>query len=281
MSLVRRDTLDRHRALIGSAVRIIERELENDLGLDDLARRLGVSPFHFHRLFTANVGEPPAAHVRRLRLERAALRLKHSRRSVTEIAFAAGYETHESFTRAFKSRFGMPPRQFRAQASRQLETIDIEPRIVPVPARRIAVIRHVGPYDEIAVPFRKVVEWAGRRGLLAGAKLLGVYWDDQCITPPQRTRCEVGLYVDDYAVGDGEVSVRYLPAGDYAVFSHHGSSADRRRTYDLVYGRWLPEQRREAANEPPIEVYATYSGALDALDRVTNVHVPLAPRHAA
>ena len=75
--------------------------------------------------------------------------------------------------------------------------------------------------------------------------------------------------------------MRYLPAGDYAVFSHHGSSADRRRTYDLVYGRWLPEQRRQAADEPAIEVYTTYGGALDALDRVTSVHVPLAPRRAA
>jgi AraC family transcriptional regulator len=278
---VRRDTQDNHRALIESAVRIIERELENDLGLDHLARRLGVSPFHFHRLFTANVGEPPAAHVRRLRLERAALRLKYSRLSVTEIAFAAGYETHESFTRAFKSRFDLPPRQFRAQARHAFETIDIEPRIVQVPARRIAVVRHVGPYEEIAAPFEKVVSWAGRRGLLAGAKLLGVYWDDQRITPPHRTRCEVGLYVDDYAVGDDEVSVRHLPAGEYAVYSYHGSSEGRRRSYDLVYGHWLPERRREAANEPPIEVYTTYGGALDGVDRVTSVHVPLVPRRAA
>ena len=71
------------------------------------------------------------------------------------------------------------------------------------------------------------------------------------------------------------------PAGDYAVYSHHGVAEDRRRTYDLLYGHWLPAQKREPANAPPIEVYTTYNGALDALDRVTSVHVPLVPRHAA
>ena len=274
-------TLRAHQEIAARSLALIERDLEGDLRLDALAERAGVSPFHFHRIFGAIVGEPPAGYVRRLRLERAALRLKHSRRPVTDIAFQAGYETHEAFTRAFKSRFGMSPRRFRAEQSPLADGIDVEPRIVCVPPRRIAFVRHVGPYNETQQAFAKVLAWAGPRGLLRSATLLGVYWDDQTITPPARTRCEVGLLVDDYAVGDGEVGVRRLPGGDYAVVRHHGSSQDRRRIYDLVYARWLPDRGLEAANAPPIEVYSTYRGALDALDVVTSVHVPLAPRKAA
>ncbi len=59
------------------------------------------------------VGESLKAHVRRLRLERAAHRLKGSDQAVTRIAFDAGYETHESFTRAFRAMFGESPSGFR------------------------------------------------------------------------------------------------------------------------------------------------------------------------
>jgi AraC family transcriptional regulator len=278
---VRDETLSVHRALVAQAIEIVQRELDGDLRLADLADRIGLSAFHFHRLFSAIAGEPPATYLRRLRLERAALRLQHSRLPVTDIAFAAGYQTHESFTRAFKSRFGVPPSRFRAERARPDETIDIEPSIVRLPPRRIAFVRHVGPYDQTGAAFEKVVAWAGPRGLLPGATLLGVYWDDQRITPPDRTRCEVGLVVDDLAVGDGEVGVRSLPGGEYAVFRHRGSPHDRQRSYDLLYARWLPERGRAAANAPPIEVYSTYRGVLEGIDLVTSVHVPLEPSRAA
>ena len=107
-----------HRALVASAVELIERDLDCELGLEALAERAGVSAFHFHRLFRSLVGEPPATYVRRLRLERAAIALKYSRRPVTDIAFEAGYDTHESFTRAFKARFGTAPRRFRLESRR-------------------------------------------------------------------------------------------------------------------------------------------------------------------
>jgi len=62
-----------------------------------------------HRIFRGVVGETVAEHIRRLRLERAAQRLKSGERPVTEIAFEAGYEAHEAFTRAFRARFGASP----------------------------------------------------------------------------------------------------------------------------------------------------------------------------
>ena len=228
-----------------------------------------------------SVGETPAGYVRRLRLERAALSLKYSRRPVTDIAFEAGYETHESFTRAFRARFGEAPCRFRAEESCLDVALDAQPTIVRIPPRRIACVRHVGPYDEMGPAFEKILAWAGRHGLLPGATLLGVYWDDQTITPRHRTRCEVGLYVDDFAVGDDEVEVRRLPGGDHAVVRFQGPAHDRRRSYDLLYGRWLPERGLVPAAVPPYEEYAAYRGRLDELDRITDVHVLLAPRNAA
>ncbi len=84
-----------------------------DEGLDGraLAARAMLSPFHFHRLVRAGIGEPPAAFRRRLLLERAAWRLGRGA-SVTDAALEAGYDAVEAFSRAFTRAHGVPPSRF-------------------------------------------------------------------------------------------------------------------------------------------------------------------------
>ncbi len=97
----------------------IQQHLDNELELGDLAQIACFSPYHFHRIFKGMVGEPLKEHIRRLRLERAAMRLKSSRRQIIEIAFEAGFETHESFTRAFRVMFDDSPTGFRMNCASQ------------------------------------------------------------------------------------------------------------------------------------------------------------------
>jgi AraC family transcriptional regulator len=84
-----------------------------DEGLDGraLAARAMLSPFHFHRLVRAGIGEAPAAFRRRLLLERAAWRLGRGA-SVTETSLEAGYDAVEAFSRAFTRAHGVPPSRF-------------------------------------------------------------------------------------------------------------------------------------------------------------------------
>src|SRR5262245_53327140 len=91
----------------------VQQHLDGPLPLEELARLACLSPHHFHHVFSGMLGEPLAGHVRRLRLERAAGRLKLTEMPVVQIAFEAGYETHEAFTRAFRKNFSLSPLQFR------------------------------------------------------------------------------------------------------------------------------------------------------------------------
>lgn len=59
------------------------------------------------------MGETPAAHQRRLRLDRGAWQLLTSRATILEVALETGWESHETFTRAFRARFGVSPSSFR------------------------------------------------------------------------------------------------------------------------------------------------------------------------
>lgn len=103
----------------------IVQHLDEPLDLAALAKRACLSPFHFHRVFRAIVGETPAALARRLRLERAAHQLgsgalaspsPHDGPSITDVAFEAGFESHEAFSRAFRAAFATSPSAFRALA---------------------------------------------------------------------------------------------------------------------------------------------------------------------
>ena len=149
----------------------IRNNLDGELTLDKLSREAHFSPFHFHRIFNAVVGESVMAHIRRLRLERAAGHLKKTRRPVIRIALDAGYETPEAFCRAFKTLTGLSPSSFRKaiqqtpgndlggpekfsfhdEIKQDLPSIErnvMEIKIENWEPCKVAFVRHLGPYQE-------------------------------------------------------------------------------------------------------------------------------------
>jgi AraC family transcriptional regulator len=278
----------------------IQQHLEDDLSLDDLAGIAAFSPYHFHRIFRGMVGESVRSHVRRLRLERAATQLKLSDLPVTRIALEAGYETHESFTRAFREMFGASPSGFRAGNGAGREAAapsgihyrpdgrleDFEPlhtggkgmkvKIVREKPVRVAFVRHVGPYDQCGSAWEKLCEWAGPRGYLgAGTRFLGLCHDDPEITPPERIRYDACITVDEAFDAEGEIGVQTIEGGDYAMTTHFGPYDKLGETYAMLLGQWVPRNGRQVRSAPGFEVYYNDPGETDPEDLVTDVHVPL------
>ena len=92
----------------------IEAHLEETIGLSDLARASLFSPWHSHRLFQEYTGLTPASYIRRLRLAKAALRLKNENVHIIDVAFDLGFGSVDGFTRAFFREFGMCPSRYAA-----------------------------------------------------------------------------------------------------------------------------------------------------------------------
>ena len=91
----------------------VREHTDEELNREVLAAVAGFSVPHFHRIFTAHVGENIASYVRRVRLERAGRKLRMGAVDITEVALAAGYDTHAAFSKAFKQHFGLSPSEFR------------------------------------------------------------------------------------------------------------------------------------------------------------------------
>jgi AraC-like DNA-binding protein len=88
--------------------------------VDTMAQAACFSRRQFHRLMVQLLGETPGSHQRRLRLDRAAWLLLTSHLTVLAIALETGFESHETFTRAFRSRFDATPSAFRKNRGARL-----------------------------------------------------------------------------------------------------------------------------------------------------------------
>jgi AraC family transcriptional regulator len=85
-----------------------------------MARAACLSRRQFHRLMLQVLGETPGKRQRRVRLDRAVWLLLTSRATVLDIALETGFENHETFTRAFRTRFGVTPSVFRKDRGKTL-----------------------------------------------------------------------------------------------------------------------------------------------------------------
>jgi AraC family transcriptional regulator len=280
----------------------VQRNLSEAISLEDLAAVAHFSPCHFHRIFRGMVGESVKEHVRRLRLERAAHELKRGDEPVTRIAFEAGYETHESFTRAFGAMFGESPSRFRrtrrlprAKApcavhydpAGRLDDFQLfntggqpmEVRTESVPVMRVAFMRHTGPYKEVGETWAKLMAWAGAHGLVGkDTKILGITHDDPEVTPPDKVRYDACVVVDDHFRPEGDVGVQEVGGGEYAVATHRGPHRMVGETFARLCGEWLPASGRELGSAPPFVTPRNSPTETAAEHLLTDVYMPLAPR---
>ncbi len=112
-----------------------------------LASRLHLSRFHVDRLVSAAAGEPPATLRRRVLLERAAYRLITTDDDVLPVAVAAGYSSHEAFTRAFARAYGEAPSRWRLKPTRFWIDAPSEVHFQPPGSLRLPAQRKVTGMD--------------------------------------------------------------------------------------------------------------------------------------
>jgi AraC-like DNA-binding protein len=86
----------------------LEAEFDRDHTVSAVARSVGMSMFHFTRVFTELVGRPPHRYLTDVRLNAARVMLEQGR-GVTDTCFACGFNNLSHFSRSFTARFGAPP----------------------------------------------------------------------------------------------------------------------------------------------------------------------------
>jgi len=99
--------------LIQGLVDQIEENSAAEINIVSLAESFGMSPWHFQRLFKSLVGDTLGGYIRGRRLTKAAQLLLNSELGIIDVAFSVGFNSHEAFSRSFKSYFELSPKSFR------------------------------------------------------------------------------------------------------------------------------------------------------------------------
>jgi AraC family transcriptional regulator len=94
---------------------LLETHLDEEFSLDRLAREVGVSEFHFCRLFKKTTGFTPSRYFMRMRMEKARRLLRETTKNVIEVGLDVGYSSPSHFAQIFKREVGVPPSEYRGQ----------------------------------------------------------------------------------------------------------------------------------------------------------------------
>jgi AraC family transcriptional regulator len=235
-----------------------------DLSLDNLADVAAMSRFHWHRVFSAMMGQTVAQVTREIRMHRAACWLVQKDWPVADIAARVGYPNVGSFTRVFGEEYGSSPMAFRTQGGLiadppqpqkgdyPMYPVDIETH----ESRRIASLSHKGNYLEIGQQFQKAMTLMAMRNLMGDVRgMLGLYYDDPNSIPEPDLRSTAGVMLAEGAEVPDVMEETTAEGGRFAVLHFTGPYAGLKGAYDYLYGVYIPEQGLELREAPAMEIY--------------------------
>ena len=266
----------------------IDQCLDQPLDLARLAAVANFSPYHFHRVFAAWMGETLGDYLRRRRVEMAASRLAaQPRLSVLRAALSVGFGSGEAFSRAFKAHFGCSPSVWRAQrnddqakgkagqaegkadqagrggigqtdatSAAHAGGAAMNVRLFERQPTRLAYMRYTGPYGEPVARFwqQQVAPWMATDGLVGCARY-GISHDDPSVTAASLCRYDACVEVDAGYVASGGALITTLPGGRYAVMPFKGNGADIFVAWRRLLGEWLPSSQLQLDMRPCFEHY--------------------------
>jgi AraC family transcriptional regulator len=269
----------------------IQANLDEDLSLEAMAKRVRLSPFYFHRLFRSAIGETLKQYTQRLRLERAANRLILHDGTILDVALDSGFQNHETFSRQFKRRFQVTPRGYRqwgrgrlTRSSASTQPLDeryegfelSETKITRLAQLHVAFIRHVGPYESVPdTLWGKLAEWASARRLPADLIFVGIAQDAPGLTPAEKLRFDAAIVVPEPFAPDGNIGHQVLGPAEFAMTTHVGHYRTLPQAYGTIVQRVGRLKGYGLGGLPSIEIYHTTR--VDANHEVnhTDIYIPV------
>jgi AraC family transcriptional regulator len=274
-----------------SAIDYMETHLLEPVGFDDVAKAAGSSTFHFMRMFNMLTGFTAGEYIRNRRLTLAGQELALSNVKIVDTALKYGYETHESFTKAFQRFHGVSPSSARApgaelksmgklsiqvilKGDRAMNYKFVEKEAFAVVGKKINVSNKNGENYKI-IP--KFCSDCNEDGTCEALEKLGI--DEMGV---------MGICANfqkdcfDYYMAVTQSGVQ-IPAGmetllipklTWVVFEAVGPMPDAiQDVWKRIFSEWFPTNEYEHADGPELEVYEP--GDMSKSDYKSYVWIPI------
>ena len=289
MTIGKEETQKGYYERINKVISYINLHLGDEMDMKQLAQLGNYSDFHFQRIMRAYLGEPLGAYIIRIRLESSAQLLRLTSMPVQEIAMKVGYENPTSYNKAFKKRFNMSPNEFREtvhinyQHFKKQEMMNIsdqltvKPKIKNIDPMTVIFAQAIGPYSESSTKaWEKVCKYAEEKKLFGFKTLfIGISHDDPRVTDEAKLRYDACIRIRKAIKPEGEIGVKEIPGGKYAIFRHKGPYEKLMESYNYIFGPWMAESGSELDDRPELEVYLNAPESTKPEKLLTDIYIPI------
>lgn len=255
---------------IEKVIDYIEQNIKNELSIEILSDYMEISKYHFQRLFSSIIGETVSIYIKKRRLTEAAIEIRNSRKNILEIAVEYGFNSHEVFSRAFKSEFGVSPSDFRKNEIEfnKFEKADVVSRKMQVESLGCLIDSEIVELEEkiiigmecISESFRK-----SERTTKLWQEFLEATKEMKNLKNPDIHYNVLGsnFLSSSYIIFAGieaydcseisyKIAARKIPAHKYAKFVHKAPMYKSitnllENTVELIYKSWMPNSQYKLA----------------------------------
>lgn len=263
---------------VQKGIDFIEANLDFELSLKQIADQACISQWHFQRIFKALTNETLKTYIRSRRLANALEKLFNTDQKIIEVAITAGFESQESFSRAFKKAFDMTPNQARKVGNKNLflKKIEFNTEYLKHINRNISLAPEIYTQEKIMLVGMKTQFYSVDSEKNNIAKKLPALWDEFLLrmdeienTIPnigygaiQQTQHKTDLLEYTAAIEvtqleklpKGMISLE-IPASRYAKFTHKGDVKNIDNTVNYIYSSWLMQSGERHSYAPDLEIY--------------------------
>ena len=273
------------------ALNYIEDHLTEDIELLEVAQAAGYSLYHFQRIFKGILGDSMKDYIIKRRFSDAGKILISSDRPIIDVALEYGFQSRESFSRAFKKTIGRNPSEVRSDGMlyKIREPVSIEyikfeanrreigmtPRIITLPKKQIIGTRTQLMLDDNSFQQIPILweQWhKNQSSQLITSKVSENECFGICIFDDKKSfDYMIGYEVSDINKIPRNMSSYVLESSTYGVFETIGPIVESvQKTWDYIYTSWLPSSDYKHVGTHDLELYYPCHGEL-----VAKIYVPV------
>jgi len=225
----------------------IAAHLHRPLQLDVIANRINVSQRQLLRIMRFSLNEPLATYVMRQRVERAVMYMQTEELNLLALAEMVGYDNEQSFSKAFKKYFGIPPKEYlyelQVRLKRDIKSLssvqyDLCAEVIEEGDLELVYIRVFGKYGEdesYKTAWDKLVGFLkSNHALSKDTRFIGISFDDPNVTISNQCRFYACASVKKRTKLTEEFGRLQLGEGRYAVYMLKGSYSGLQELYNAI-----------------------------------------------
>lgn len=277
------------------AIIYMENHLDQAVSVHEVSKASGYSYYHFTRIFQSVLGESIGNYLQKRRLSSAAHKLLYSDRKIIDIAMEGGFDSPESFSRAFKRVYEVSPSVYRnnrldvflgnkkeidSDFLRHISTnMTVRPQIRKIDKIYVAGIRGTAALNNIFTLWQQFGEkQEGISNRHPSGRIFGIceYQEGADTANYNMELSEViGMEVTAYDNLPSGIITKTIPAGKFAVFTHRGPLSCILKTYQYIWGTWALLTSDTIDERDDFELYDDRFKGRENVDSEIDIYIPV------